>query len=191
VPEYNFLDCLDSAKFIQVRQLAIDLVLGTDMAEGSRILTAFNQAVGVSVAPVKSGGESNSGPKQNVGGRCSGSKRFPESPREGSLSLQIVLKCADLGHLSLGWAGHLHWVRLLEAEFFAQGDQEKRLGFAKVSFLMDRDHHGVSQTQIGFFDFVALPLFRCLVSAFPATSPICTAVETNYLRWSESELRPS
>merc|ERR1711988_547315 len=75
----------------------------------------------------------------------------PSSAREASLALQIALKCADMGHLALGWGDHTEWVQRLEQEFFAQGDRERALGMPEVSFLMDREKPGVTQTQTVFF----------------------------------------
>jgi len=102
------------------------------------------------------------------------------------LLLQIAMKCADLGHLALDWSLHLKWVRRLECEFFAQGDREKQLGLP-VSFLMDREKPGASKSQIGFFDFVVLPLFRGLARAVPAASDILFGVTENYQRWRDLE----
>merc|ERR1712100_467018 len=96
-----------------------------------------------------------------------------------------ALKCADLGHLSLCWSSHLRWVQLLEEEFFAQGDRESKLGMPDVSFLMDRKKPGASDTQVGFFDFVVLPLFRAFANAFPSASPMLQGVEANYAKWQE------
>jgi len=88
-----------------------------------------------------------------------------------------------VGHLALGWELHGRWVERLEEEFFAQGDREKALGLDPVSFLMDRDKPGVSQTQTGFFEHVALPLYRALASAVPRAGPMLLAVEANHTRW--------
>merc|ERR1711865_1090760 len=79
----------------------------------------------------------------------------PTSVQETTSALQIMLKCADLGHLALDWDAHLEWVDRLETEFFAQGDMEKDLEFDEISFLMDRDRPGVSKTQTGFFQFLS------------------------------------
>lgn len=94
----------------------------------------------------------------------------------------MSLKCADVGHLSLEWEDHLVWVHRLEEEFFAQGDKEKDMSM-EPSFLMDRDKPGVTQTQVGFFEFMALPLYRTLANAFPSTKPMLSGVEANYQRW--------
>lgn len=94
---------------------------------------------------------------------------------------------ADLGHLALGWSSHLQWVRRLEAEFFAQGDKEKSLGMPEVSFLMDREKPGVSESQVGFFEYVVFPLFKTFVGLFPSSYHVLEAVEENHRRWCSIE----
>merc|ERR1740123_846905 len=93
-----------------------------------------------------------------------------------------MMKCADLGHLTLNWEDHLQWVRRLEEEFFSQGDREKDEGLP-VSFLMDREKPGVTKTQVGFFDHVVLPFFRTFVSLVPAAQPLLQGVIVNKDRW--------
>merc|ERR1712190_218975 len=80
------------------------------------------------------------------------------------------------------------WVRRLQEEFFQQGDKEKELQMS-VSFLMDRDKPGVSESQMGFFNFVVLPLYRSYLRAFPATSPLVSAVEDNFAKWSSVQAK--
>ena len=87
----------------------------------------------------------------------------------------MVLKMADIGHLMAAEDVHMKWVEGLTEEFFAQGDDEKRQGLP-VSFLMDRDKPGVSSSQVGFFDFVVLPLFRAWVAVFPKSQPMLTLI---------------
>merc|ERR1712232_819649 len=113
---------------------------------------------------------------------------MPTSVQATTSALQIMLKCADLGHLALKWDAHLEWVDRLEAEFFAQGDMEKALEFPEISFLMDRDRPGVSRTQTGFFQFVVVPLFASLVRAFPDAKPMLAQVERNFASWRDDEV---
>lgn len=161
-PEYNFLSTMPCDEFHQLRSLILEIVLATDMAENQRILASFNEMTG------------SSPPLHGF---------VPSDAKEAMLILKMTIKCADLGHLSLNWSSHLRWVRRLEEEFFQQGDKEKSLQMP-VSFLMDRNKPGVSESQIGFFNFVVLPLFRSYLRAFPTTSPLVSAVEDNFVKWS-------
>jgi cAMP-specific phosphodiesterase 4/calcium/calmodulin-dependent 3',5'-cyclic nucleotide phosphodiesterase len=155
----NFLASLCAEEARILRKLVVDMVLSTDMAEHGTLLKSFKE------------------------GSNSATPFIPTSPEGARLSLQLALKCADLGHLSLCWTNHLRWVRLLEEEFFAQGDREAKHEMLEISFLMDRSKPGASDTQMGFFDFVVLPLFRALAAAFPSAQPILTGVESNYETW--------
>merc|ERR1719384_1234756 len=107
----------------------------------------------------------------------------PDDEQDAILLLQVSMKCADLGHLTLEWEEHVRWVQCLEREFFAQGDKEKALGIEPVSFLMDREKPGPSQTQVGFYNFVVMPLFQAFALALPGTEPLLRGAVANLARW--------
>jgi cAMP-specific phosphodiesterase 4/calcium/calmodulin-dependent 3',5'-cyclic nucleotide phosphodiesterase len=164
----NFLENLTVKEYRQVRSLVLDLVLSTDMADHGNKLNSFKEIVKVaSMTPAA----------------VPGADLALTSVQDATITLQIALKCADLGHLSLCWSSHMRWVQRLEEEFFAQGDKEMKQGMPDVSFLMDRSKPGASDSQVGFFDFVVLPLFQEFGAAFPATRPMLSAVEANYEQW--------
>jgi len=163
-PELNFMESLSPEESLQLRRLVVDLVLATDMAEHGRLLEDFQGLA-------KAEGD--------------GAMRAA-SPRDAHIVLKIAIKCADLGHLALGWDKHLRWVHRLEAEFFQQGDREKQFGLDCVSFLMDRHKPGVTESQVGFFDYMVLPLFRTLLKAFPQAIGMVRNVETNYRHWCDA-----
>jgi len=186
-PECNFLEGLPVVEYRQFRSLVIDLVLATDMAEQGRIMSRVKElmsAAGLGQQPEHSA--EGDGKEQVKRARVEFAA--PTEPKDALLLLQLALKCADIGHLALAWNTHVRWVRRLEQEFFAQGDREKlSSNHDSVSFLMDRDKPGVSQTQLGFFNFVALPMYRVLIEVFPKAHPMLTAVEANYQRWQSVE----
>merc|ERR1712070_406771 len=176
-PDKNFLSQLSPVQYRRLRSIIVELVLGTDAAEGNKILKGFTDyldAADKSIVKLTS-----TAPLQ--------SPYRPTSVPETTSALQIMLKCADLGHLALEWDAHVAWVERLETEFFTQGDMEKTLEFPEISFLMDRDRPGVSKTQTGFFQFVVVPLFSALVRAFPAAMPMLAQVESNFESWSDDE----
>mmetsp|Transcript_68091 Transcript_68091/g.197320 ORF Transcript_68091/g.197320 Transcript_68091/m.197320 type:complete len:615 (-) Transcript_68091:217-2061(-) len=181
LPECSFLDKLGSSDFQRLRKLMLAMVLGTDMSDHSSIVAKFSKAL------TKAGLPPSSSP---AAVSDSAACYMPACEQDALLLAQIVIKCSDLGHLTLGWESHLSWVSLLEDEFFAQGDKEKELGLSPVSFLMDRDKPGASQTQVGFLDCVARPLFGVLGVALPRSKPFVTNMEDNYQRWKEAEANP-
>ncbi|KAG2491707.1 hypothetical protein HYH03_009870 [Edaphochlamys debaryana] len=118
----------------------------------------------------------------------------PPAPRPADeaqrlVSLQIALKAADLGHLGEELEVHKRWVRVLEEEFFRQGDREQELGLP-ISPLFDRTKQGVSKSQVGFYDFIALPLVHALASAFPGAQPLLACYVSNYDHWRAQEGQP-
>ncbi|KAJ9531420.1 hypothetical protein QJQ45_006874 [Haematococcus lacustris] len=63
-----------------------------------------------------------------------------------------------------------------------QGDSERAQGLA-VSPLCDRTKQGITKSQVGFFDFVALPLFNNFVARFKSAKPLLRDVMRNYRHW--------
>lgn len=98
------------------------------------------------------------------------------------LLLQMSLKISDIGHVSKENAIHRKWTELITAEFFEQGDEERRRGM-KVSAFMDRENVHLVKSQIGFFKFVCLPLFEVYYSTFPASKAIHDTVSSNMKYW--------
>ncbi|GFH25584.1 PDEase domain-containing protein, partial [Haematococcus lacustris] len=103
----------------------------------------------------------------------------PLDEAERLLSLQVALKCADIGMIAEGQEVNMRWVQCLEQEFFAQGDKEKAAGLT-VSPLMDRDKPGVSKSQVAFYDFVGTPMFQNFTRVFPGMQPMMDQLQANY-----------
>jgi hypothetical protein len=156
-----------------LRKLIIELVIGTDMANGGSITKAFANAFDIPQEPLE---------EQPARSDLASLELKANTARDAVLLLQMAMKCSDLGHLALGWDLHVTWVKRLEAEFFSQGDKEKALGHP-VSFLMDREKPGCSHTQVGFFQFVALPLYRSFSHVVPASRPMLDAALANFHVW--------
>ena len=54
----------------------------------------------------------------------------------------------------------------LEEEMWRQGDREREMGLP-ISPLADRTKQGVSKAQLGFYEFIALPLVHNFSHVFP------------------------
>lgn len=183
--EYNFTRKMHHKSKEALRKQIIDMVLATDMKQHFSIHSMFQ-------TKMQLGGGRASG-----GGGGSGSHRSSNASKEDhkgpddelkSLVLQVALKCADLGHLASPRVVHRKWVSYLEEEFFRQGDREKN-NCLSVSPLMDRDKNGITKSQVGFFDIVALPLFQSFAQAFGESTPMLDAVRDNYIMWKEEAMK--
>lgn len=93
--------------------------------------------------------------------------------------LEVFLHFADVSnvlrpfHICHVWA----W-RVLD-EFFAQGDEEKRLGLP-VGMLNDRDKVNRPGSQHGFINFLIVPLVTTVVRFFPALQPLHEQMASNF-----------
>ncbi|KAI8469134.1 MAG: hypothetical protein J3K34DRAFT_386003 [Monoraphidium minutum] len=155
-PDYNFTSVLTKAQADKFRKSVIELVLATDMKQHFSILSHFTTIL------------------------------LPLDENERLLSLQMALKCADLGHLTGSLAVHKQWVERLEQEFFLQGDVERANAMA-ISPLFDRNQMGITRSQVGFFDIVAIPLYSTLAKVFPGTKPLLVYLLRNYRYWVDAQ----
>lgn len=52
-----------------------------------------------------------------------------------------------------------------------------------VSPLFDRGRAGITKSQVGFFDVVAVPLYSALAKVFPGARPLLVHLLRNYRYW--------
>jgi len=150
----------------QFKARLINVVLATDMANHFDILSKFKSTF--------------------MGSAVDATDEERMQPNM-ELILQMVIKCADLGHCTMMRKTHLFWSKCLEEEFFLQGDQEKATGTkpSELSPLTDRDQLGAMSpgNQIGFFNYIILPMYNALAATFPGTAPLSRQAEENWMFW--------
>ena len=73
--------------------------------------------------------------------------------------LQIAIKCADISNPCRTWPVSRLWSLRACEEFFRQGDSERDLGLL-LTPICDRFNVTVAKVQVGFYTFVAEPLFK-------------------------------
>eukprot|EP00899_Mesostigma_viride_P013622 jgi/Mesvir1/22260/Mv18211-RA.3 len=129
----NFLDVLSEEDFMEVRRIVIEMVLASDLKRHFVTLDAFKARV---------------------------SQELPWDPERDSdrlLLLQLAAKVADIGHTAKPLKAHQEWTRRACEEFYRQGDMERELSL-RISPFMDRNINNVPRSQVGFFQFLAMPL---------------------------------
>ncbi|GFH24706.1 phosphodiesterase [Haematococcus lacustris] len=190
-----------------VRRYAIELVLATDMKQHFAFNSMFNNKTPALLACINSSLEGATPPSlsrapskplveqsspQSPGAALPATKSGAVAgPVQGILdddlrliTLQMVLKVSDLGHLAHARDVHRRWVQLLEEELFRQGDQELAAGLP-VSPLMDRTKAGVTRSQAGFYSLVCLPQLMAFTTVFPGCSPMLDQARDNLVMWLE------
>ncbi|DBA72363.1 TPA: putative 3',5'-cyclic phosphodiesterase pde-3 [Trebouxia sp. C0005] len=176
-PQCQYMTRRSSPELVRMgRSCAINQVLGTDMKKHFDIVSRF-QAV---FKKPPSSNSSSHGSTTPTGHSQDWSSIKPE---DQTLIHQMVLKCADIGHLAADPKTHRRWAYQLEEEFFRQGDKEKELGLP-VSPLMDRQQTGgMTRSQLGFFSIVGIPLFKAITELFKDAQPMMDGVLANYRMW--------
>ncbi|KAK9867909.1 hypothetical protein WJX84_002108 [Apatococcus fuscideae] len=187
-PEKDFAAGLPVDIRNALRASIIELILGTDMKKHFSMLSRFQALVPKKVAATVDTGNhpwlpTSSESQAQAPASCTASSLAGLAADQKLLVAQVALKAADIAHLSAPLTIHKRWTAQLTEEFFLQGDSERSLGL-KISPLMDRtDSAGMVKSQVGFFEIVAIPLFKGLTGLVPGTQPILEGVMANYEYW--------
>jgi high affinity cGMP-specific 3',5'-cyclic phosphodiesterase 9 len=93
----------------------------------------------------------------------------------------MLIKCSDISNEVRPKLVSEPWVDRLLEEFFHQSDTEKAAGLPTAPF-MDRQKVTKSSAQVGFINFVMIPLYEALGKAMPNVeehiiAPIRSALE--------------
>ena len=73
------------------------------------------------------------------------------------------------------------------AEFYHQGDAEKKAGLA-VSMFFDREKPSVGKMQTGFINFIVKPIFTAWCDYVPVLRDVCMPhLEANHALWTAAE----
>ncbi|KAK9817088.1 hypothetical protein WJX72_009400 [[Myrmecia] bisecta] len=191
-PEFNFLEGFSRAERAAIRRRVIDMVLATDMKAHMDITAAFQEKLQVPretrtgwVGPSRAAQVKLPPPPPlsafavhvPLESYCD-----PTNPEQVSMALQMAIKVADVAHLAAAFPVHYRWVKCLEEEFFLQGEREAAQALPITRF-MDRAQAGVSKSQVGFFEVIALPMFSTFVKVFPDCKPLLDLALANYEDW--------
>ena len=90
--------------------------------------------------------------------------------------MDLVIHTADISNPTKIFDIYFKWAKLVVEEFYAQGDQEKKLGL-KCSF--DRTKVTIYKNQLGFIDFIELPFYSLVVKVFPKLDFLMTNLNDN------------
>ena len=111
------------------------------------------------------------------------SKFTIENQDDRLTAMCLLLKVADISNVSRPFEIADKWCDILNGEFFRQGDLEKEKGIGLTSPLNDREHPDKPKSQIGFYNFVCLPLYNLVAKLFPPLSVNADSVRSNLAVW--------
>jgi 3',5'-cyclic-nucleotide phosphodiesterase len=106
-------------------------------------------------------------------------------PEFRQLGLLLIMKVGDISNVSRPFELADKWCDILNEEFFHQGDLEKESGIGLTSPLNDRDKANKPKSQIGFYNFICLPLYTVLSNLFPPLEVLLNSVKANLEKWKD------
>eukprot|EP00899_Mesostigma_viride_P026359 jgi/Mesvir1/6908/Mv09065-RA.2 len=197
-PEFNFMCNMREEEVTAVRHVVIETVLSSDLKRHFELLDLLKARqrffrpwvaahdprgliTGINTPPPSDTGTPGEGDSESR--RISAnSLTGPLKEQDRLLLMQFALKVADIGHSAKYRSLHLHWCRAIMEEFYLQGDKEKALGLP-VSPFMDRDSANVPKSQLGFYEYIVLPMYETFAYIFPKTSLLVDAAVVNRSFW--------
>jgi hypothetical protein len=154
----NIFSSLQPRDFKQMWTLLINLILITDMAKHFEFLKAVTAVL-----------DERPFDMNNYDHRV--------------MLMQLLLKCGDVSNVSRPFELADKWCDVLCEEFFRQGDLEMVQGMEYTSPLNDREHLDKPKSQIGFYNFVCLPLFETTAKAVKELECNCEQIRKNLEIW--------
>ena len=131
-PDANILRGLNFQDFTSFRKISIAVILATDLQRHFEKVAEFKAAM-----------EKN----QQL-----------EVAEFRMLTMEICLKCADIGHCAKELSLHKHWTTLLALELFHQGEKEAELGLT-ISPLCNKETLVLCKSQVSFINAFVQPLY--------------------------------
>ena len=156
--EYNLMHSLNQEKQRTMWTWIIQLILATDMAFHFKFV-------------------------KDTSALIDNNEFSMDNPEHRLLAMKLLLKVGDISNVSRPFAIADKWCDVLNEEFFRQGDNEKSLGLELTSPLNDREHPDKPKSQIGFYNFVCLPLYQVVARLFPPLQVNLESVKSNLEVW--------
>jgi len=175
-PGCNILNSLDRSQRKQFRKLMIDSVLNTDMskhAEQQKLLAELIDCVtnsGIDLDHLDhqelNDEDKQPGDDKKLSRRSSlvsisnipPNSIYADPAKFAKVVIPLMVHTADLSNPSKDLKLYYQWAQRVVQEFFAQAENEKKLGLP-VSAFMDKDQTDFPTIQVGFLNHVVRPWF--------------------------------
>jgi GAF domain-containing protein len=164
--EFNLLAALSPVDNKKVWTLMIRLILATDMAHHFRLVKQMTELL-------------------------DGEGIKMDNTDHRLLVMQMLLKVADISNVSRPFELADKWCDVLCDEFFRQGDSERKQGIELTSPLNDRENSNKPKSQIGFYNFICIPLYTAVARAYPPLEVNLNSVKANLDVWKQLAAPPT
>ncbi|XP_063239936.1 cGMP-specific 3',5'-cyclic phosphodiesterase [Bacillus rossius redtenbacheri] len=109
-----------------------------------------------------------------------------QSEPKKELLCGMMMTACDVGAIAKPWEVQHKIAKMVADEFFDQGDLEKLQLNQQPVAMMDRERKDeLPQMQVGFIDFICLPLYKVLSDTFPWIQPLLDGCMENRRHWQD------
>lgn len=172
----NIYKNTDRNQFRTLRQAIIDMVLATEMTRHFEHVSKFVNSINKPMAAIEETSMSS------VNSDCDGQMNFRSSPENRLLIKRMLIKCADVANPCRPLELCIEWAGRISEEYFAQTDEEKRLGLPVVMPVFDRNTCSIPKSQISFIDYFITDMFDAW-DAFASLPGLMEHLSENYKYW--------
>ncbi|KAF6096036.1 phosphodiesterase 5A [Phyllostomus discolor] len=107
-----------------------------------------------------------------------------EDPHQKELFLAMLMTACDLSAITKPWPIQQRIAELVAAEFFDQGDKERRELHIEPDDLMNREKKNkIPSMQVGFIDAICLQLYEALTHVSQDCFPLLDGCRKNRQKW--------
>ncbi|KAL7639239.1 UNVERIFIED_CONTAM: hypothetical protein RMT77_010773 [Armadillidium vulgare] len=107
-----------------------------------------------------------------------------QSPDKKELLCGMMMTACDVSAIAKPWEVQHKIAKLVADEFFEQGDLEKLKLNQEPMAMMDREKKDeLPKMQVGFINFICLPLYKALSESFPWVKPLYDGCKRNQENW--------
>ncbi|KAM3832008.1 cGMP-specific 3',5'-cyclic phosphodiesterase isoform 3-T3 [Vipera latastei] len=107
-----------------------------------------------------------------------------QEPYQKELFLAMLMTACDLSAITKPWPVQQRIAELVAAEFFDQGDKERKELNIEPTDLMNRDKKNkIPSMQVGFIDAICLQLYEALTYISEACYPLLEGCRKNRQKW--------
>ncbi|MGH0118978.1 UNVERIFIED_CONTAM: hypothetical protein FKN15_003527 [Acipenser sinensis] len=158
-----------------LRQAIIDMVLATEMTKHFEHVNKFVNSINKPLAALEENG---------ANGDADSVKSILTSPENRILVKRMLIKCADISNPCRPLELCIEWAGRISEEYFAQTDEEKRLGLSVVMPVFDRNTCSIPKSQISFIDYFITDMFDAW-DEFADLPNLMQHLDNNFKYWKE------
>lgn len=147
----GILSGLSAESAAEVRECVHSCIMSTDMSRHKAIIEEFKSAE-----------------SELMSDKHTASDFFSHGPK-GMLLLGMCLKLADVSNVARPVPTADNWSKLVYEEFYAEGDADKAAG-REVNPLHNKEENNIPKSQVGFINFLVLPVAQELFKFLEAAS---------------------